>query len=190
MSNILKSTQIEDVKFVELRKFEDDRGYFVETFRKEWFPERTWETVQTNRNFSKAGVLRGLHYHHQQVDYWCVMSGTMRVGLADLRPWSPTFKVSEVIEIGDQNQMGIFIPIGVAHGFYSVTDSILAYLVDNYYNGSDELGVAWNDPELAVPWGIDQPILSGRDGENPHLADIDPANMPAMRWVGFAWNSS
>ncbi|MEM7131964.1 MAG: dTDP-4-dehydrorhamnose 3,5-epimerase [Chloroflexota bacterium] len=178
MPEINSSKQIQDVQFVNLRTFEDDRGYFVETFRKEWFPQRSWERVQTNRNFSKAGVLRGLHYHHQQVDYWCVMSGTMRVGLADLRPWSPTFKASEVIEIGEQNQVGIFIPVGVAHGFYSVTDSILAYLVDNYYDGSDELGVAWNDSDLVVPWGVQQPILSERDSQNPTLQNIPPEKMP------------
>ncbi|MCB0143185.1 MAG: dTDP-4-dehydrorhamnose 3,5-epimerase family protein, partial [Caldilineaceae bacterium] len=88
MAEITNSTKIVGVKFVALRAFTDERGFFMETFRKEWFPERSWDIVQTNRNFSKAGVLRGLHYHHHQVDYWCVMAGTMRVGLADLRPSS------------------------------------------------------------------------------------------------------
>jgi len=102
----------------------------------------------------------------------------IRVGLADLRPSSPTFKASQVLEIGDDNQMGIFIPTGVAHGFYALTDVTLTYLVDNYYNGADEMGVAWNDPELAVAWGVTDPILSGRDQNNPLLAQIDPAKMP------------
>lgn len=179
MAEITQSNKIRDVKFVQLRAFEDERGYFMETFRKEWFPEREWGKVQTNRNFSKAGVLRGLHYHHQQVDYWCVMSGTLRVGLADIRPDSPTFGASETIDIGDENQVGIFIPIGVAHGFLSLTDSSLAYLVDNYYSGSDEMGVAWNDPQLSVPWGVDAPLLSERDSQNPFLADIAADDMPA-----------
>ncbi|MCB9151475.1 MAG: dTDP-4-dehydrorhamnose 3,5-epimerase family protein [Caldilineaceae bacterium] len=178
MAEITSSTKIAGVKFVALRAFADERGFFMETFRKEWFPERSWDIVQTNRNFSKAGVLRGLHYHHHQVDYWCVMAGTMRVGLADLRPSSTTFKATETIEIGDDNPVGIFIPVGVAHGFLSLTDSVLAYLVDNYYNGADELGVAWNDPALGVNWGVENPIISERDLLNPRLAEIAPEQMP------------
>jgi dTDP-4-dehydrorhamnose 3,5-epimerase len=179
MTEIIPSDTIQGVKFAKLRAFEDERGFFMETFRKEWFPERTWEIVQTNRNFSKAGVLRGLHYHHKQVDYWCVMRGMIRVGLADLRPNSPTFCASQTLEIGDDNPMGVFIPIGVAHGFLSLTDSTLTYVVDNYYDGGDEFGVAWNDPELAVAWQIEAPLLSPRDQQNPRLADIPPHQRPA-----------
>ena len=69
MPEIIPSTQINGVQFVKLRAFEDERGYFMETFRKEWFPQRQWDRIQTNRNFSKAGVLRGLHYHHHQVSF-------------------------------------------------------------------------------------------------------------------------
>lgn len=178
MATITNSSHIVGVKFVALRAFEDERGLFMETFRKEWFPERSWEIVQSNRNFSKAGVLRGLHYHHHQVDYWCVVSGMVRVGLADLRPSSASFKQSETIEIGDDNPVGVFIPIGVAHGFLSLTDSVLTYLVDNYYSGADELGVAWNDPTLAIDWGMADPLVSERDRLNPRLAEIAPEKMP------------
>ncbi|MEZ4711124.1 MAG: dTDP-4-dehydrorhamnose 3,5-epimerase [Caldilineaceae bacterium] len=178
MAEIIDSSKIAGVKCVTLRAFTAERGLFMETFRKEWFPERNWDIVQTNRNFSKTGVLRGLHYHHHQVDYWCVASGMLRVGLADLRPSSATFKASETIEIGDDNPVGIFIPVGVAHGFLSLTDSVLTYVVDNYYNGADELGVAWNDPALAINWGIANPLISERDRLNPRLAEIAPEKMP------------
>jgi dTDP-4-dehydrorhamnose 3,5-epimerase len=178
MTEIIRSARIDGVQFVKLKIFEDDRGFFIETFRKEWFPERSWDIVQTNRNFSNAGVLRGLHYHHNQVDYWCVMQGMVRVGLADLRPSSPTYRAAETLEIGDHNQMGVFIPVGVAHGFLSLTDSTLTYLVDNYYNGADEFGVAWNDPELAVAWNVTDPILSARDRQNPQLANIPAQHLP------------
>ena len=178
MTTITESPLIAGVKFTHLRAFGDERGRFLETFRKDWFPERSWDRLQTNRSDSIAGVLRGLHYHFKQVDYWYCPKGILRVGLADLRPSSPTFKASQVIEIGDDNQMGVFIPVGVAHGFYAVTDVTLTYLVDNYYDGADELGVAWNEPELAVPWGVVDPILSGRDQQNPMLTNIDPAKMP------------
>ena len=178
MTEILESSTIAGVKFVRLSAFGDERGRFLETFRKSWFPERSWEIVQTNRSDSKAGVLRGLHYHFHQVDYWYVASGRIRVGLADLRATSPSYKASEVIEIGEEQQIGVYIPTGVAHGFLALTDATLTYMVDNYYNGADEFGVAWDDPELAVPWGAAAPILSGRDQRNPRLADIPLAHLP------------
>ncbi len=178
MTEIIESTRIKDVKFAHLRAFTDERGRFLETFRKAWFPERTWERVQTNRSDSRAGVLRGLHYHFHQVDYWYCARGTVRVVLADLRPSSPTYKAVEVLEIGDQNQTGVFIPVGVAHGFVALTDATLMYLVDNYYDGGDEFGVAWDDPELAIDWGVTAPILSPRDQANPRLADISPEKLP------------
>ncbi len=178
MTEIIESDRIAGVKFTKLKIFGDERGRFMETFRKDWFPERTWEIFQSNRSDSKAGVLRGLHYHFQQVDYWHVPSGRIRVGLADLRASSPTYGASQVLEIGDHNQMGIFIPVGVAHGFLTLTDATVTYLVDQYYNGSDEFGVAWDDPTLAVAWGVVEPILSGRDQQNPRLGDIQPAHLP------------
>ncbi|MGL4649405.1 MAG: dTDP-4-dehydrorhamnose 3,5-epimerase family protein [Caldilineaceae bacterium] len=179
MTEILASPLIAGVKFAHLRPFADERGRFLETFRKEWFPERSWETVQTNRSDSRQGVLRGLHYHFHQVDYWYVPHGRIRVGMADLRRSSPTFGASQAIEIGDHNQVGIFIPCGVAHGFFALTDATLTYLVDNYYNGADELGVAWDDPDLAVPWQLHgPPLLSPRDRTNPLLRAIPPDKMP------------
>ncbi|MCB0160640.1 MAG: dTDP-4-dehydrorhamnose 3,5-epimerase family protein [Caldilineaceae bacterium] len=180
MTEIIASAAIHGVKFTKLRAFGDARGRFLETFRKEWFPERTWAIVQTNRSDSVAGVLRGLHYHFKQVDYWYVPHGRIRVGLADLRQGSPTQGASQVIEIGDDNQMGVFIPTGVAHGFYALTDATLTYLVDNYYDGADELGVAWNDPTLAVPWHVDAPLLSARDEDNPAYRTIAPEKMPVF----------
>lgn len=178
MTEIILSDKIEGVKFTQVHAFGDDRGRFMETFRKEWFPERAWDIVQANRSDSQAGVLRGLHYHLHQVDYWFVVRGTVRVGMADLRRGSPTFGASQTIEIGDNNLMGVFIPIGVAHGFYTVTDATLSYLVDNYYDGDDEFGVAWDDPTLAVDWAVHEPILSGRDLANPTLANIPAEQMP------------
>jgi dTDP-4-dehydrorhamnose 3,5-epimerase len=169
MAEIIESTIIPGVKFAVLRAFADERGRFVESFRKEWFPERTWERVQTNRSDSKAGVLRGLHHHRHQVDYWYCVSGTIRVALADLRPDSPGYLKTETVEIGEANQTGIFIPVGVAHGFVGLTDATLTYIVDNYYDGADEYGVAWDDPTLAIDWGIRDPILSPRDKENQRL---------------------
>lgn len=180
MATIIESDRIVGLKFAHLKAYGDDRGRFLETFRKGWFPERTWDIFQANRSDSVAGVLRGLHYHFNQIDYWYAPRGRIRVGLADLRQGSPTYGASQVLEIGEGNEIGVFIPIGVAHGFYALTDATLTYMVDNYYDGADELGVAWNDPKLNVDWGAENPILSDRDMQNPLLADIVAGKRPVF----------
>jgi len=178
VAEISMSNRIAGVKFVQLRAYVDERGRFMETFRRSWFPERSWDIIQANCSYSRAGVLRGLHYHHRQVDYWFAPTGTLRVGLADLRPGSPTNGASQTLEIGEHNPVGVFIPIGVAHGFLALTDVALTYIVDNYYHGDDERGVAWNDPTLAVEWGVIEPIISARDRENPLMKDLPPDQVP------------
>ena len=173
--------KISGVCTVDLQVFGDDRGRFSEMFRTEWFPERDWGKVQVNRSHSSANILRGLHYHHLQADYWHTLAGTIRVGLYDLRPKSPTYQQAETLDISGDDFTGLLIPPGVAHGFYSVTDLTLIYVVDNYYDGADELGVAWNDPALGLDWGLptaQQPVLSARDATNPLLALIDGADLP------------
>jgi dTDP-4-dehydrorhamnose 3,5-epimerase len=178
MPQIEESKLIKDVQLVTLKPFADERGRFVETFRKEWFPQRSWEIIQSNRSDSRAGVLRGLHYHFRQVDYWYVVNGKIRAGLADIRPNSPTYGATQMVEMGQENQVGLFIPVGVAHGFVTLTDATLTYIVDNYYDSNDEHGVAWNDATLAVPWGVESPLISERDAANPLLSDILPQVMP------------
>ena len=178
MPHIQESAFIRDVQIVTLQPFVEERGRFMELFRKEWFPQRSWETIQSNRSDSRAGVLRGLHYHFRQVDYWYVVTGRMRVGLADIRPDSPPCGATQTIEMGEENQLGLFIPIGVAHGFIALTQVTLTYIVANTYDGEDEYGVAWNDPDLALPWDVDIPMVSLRDAANRFLRDIPAAELP------------
>lgn len=179
MPHIAESTQISGVFIVKLQAFGDDRGRFLETFRTEWFPQREWAIIQSNRSDSKAGVLRGLHYHHHQVDYWYVTKGAIRAGMVDLRPSSATYMATQTIELSAENDTGLFVPIGVAHGFVALTDATLTYIVDNYYNGGrDENGVAWNDPDINLNWGITEPLLSPRDIKNAFLQDIPAENLP------------
>ncbi|HMQ51518.1 MAG TPA: dTDP-4-dehydrorhamnose 3,5-epimerase [Anaerolineae bacterium] len=178
MPQITESDLIRDVQMVKFNVFGDDRGRFHESFRKEWFPQRSWERVQSNCSKSKSGVLRGLHYHFQQVDFWMVAAGSIRAALYDLRLDSPTHGAAQTLDIGDNNPIGIFIPVGVAHGFVTLTDATLIYIVDNYYNGSDEFGVAWDDPDIAIPWGIANPMVSARDAKNPRLSQIPPDKLP------------
>jgi dTDP-4-dehydrorhamnose 3,5-epimerase len=154
----------------------DERGFFVETYRREWFPHQR-EMIQGNRGDRVAGCLVGLHYHLHQADYWYVPYGTARVVLHDLRTGSPTDGVTECFDLGvapdgSNQHRGVFIPPGIAHGFASLTDMTITYLVDGYYNAADELGVAWNDPEIGADWGITDPILSKRDHANPKRAEL------------------
>ncbi len=179
MSQIEASRLISDVYLVRLQAFSDARGRFMETFRKEWFPQRDWSHMQSNRSDSKAGVLRGLHYHHHQVDYWYVVNGSIRAAMVDLRPSSPTYLATQTIEMGPDNEIGLFIPIGVAHGFVALTDATLTYIVDNYFNGgADENGVAWDDPDIGLDWGVPDPHISTRDANNPYLRDIPRTSLP------------
>jgi dTDP-4-dehydrorhamnose 3,5-epimerase len=172
-----ESKLIAGVHVVPLRSFADDRGYFFESFRKTWVPGAR-EMVQGNVSFSKKGVLRGLHYHLKQADFWLVPSGLVRAGLYDMRGSSPTRGKSETIELGQGHPFGLYIPKGVAHGFCAHTDVMMTYLVDEYYDNSDERGIRWNDPALGIDWGMTEVIVSERDRQNPLLAEIPAAVMP------------
>lgn len=174
MPQIQPSDTITGVQIVQLKAFADERGRFAETFRTEWFPQRSWDIIQSNRSDSQAGTLRGLHFHYEQVDYWYVVNGRLRVGMVDLRPNSPTYLATQTIEMGQQNDIGLFIPIGIAHGFVALTDVTLTYIVDNYYTGQDENGVLWNDPDINLDWGVASPIISPRDTANPRLHTLVP----------------
>ncbi len=177
MTTVRASDQIEGVYFVEPAVHGDQRGLFIETYRRSWIPGAR-EMIQSNRSNKQAGALVGLHYHLHQADYWYVPSGTIRVVLHDLRAGGPTDGVTQTCDISGDNHWGVYIPPGVAHGFAALTDAVLTYLVDGYYNPADELGVAWDDPQIAADWGIDTPIMSERDRTNPARDQIDPARRP------------
>jgi dTDP-4-dehydrorhamnose 3,5-epimerase len=100
------------------------------------------------------------------------------VVLHDLRDGSPTDGGTLMLEMGEADGRGVFIPPGVAHGFAARTDLTITYLVDQYYNPADELGVAWDDPAIKADWGVATPILSDRDRQNPRRADIPAGRQP------------
>jgi dTDP-4-dehydrorhamnose 3,5-epimerase len=177
MATITESPVIAGVYLVEPVVHGDERGFFVETYRREWFPQGR-EMVQANRGDRQADAIVGLHYHLHQADYWYVPEGRARVVLHDLRSGSPTDGGTLVLDLGrsedgTHEHRGVFIPPGVAHGFAALTAMTITYLVDSYYNPADELGVAWDDPEIAADWGVAEPILSMRDQKNPRRADIE-----------------
>jgi dTDP-4-dehydrorhamnose 3,5-epimerase len=172
-----ESEKISGVYIVPLESHLDERGRFVETFRRRWIPGCR-EMVQANRSDSQPGVLRGIHYHLFQADYWYVPSGRSFVALVDLRQSSPTFKTVETLEIGDAGESGVYIPPGVGHGFFALTPVVMTYLVDQEFDGSDEFGVRFDDETIAVPWPEGERIVSERDRQNPALTEIPKENLP------------
>lgn len=179
MPTITASEQIMDVVMVAPDVHGDERGRFLETYRRSWFPLGR-EMVQGSCSDKLAGALVGLHYHLHQADYWYVVRGDARVVLHDLRQGSPTDGATIALDLGERNALGVFIPPGVAHGFAALTDMTLTYLVDGYYNPADELGVAWDDPEIGADWGASAPIVSERDRANPRRSDLPTGLRPTL----------
>ena len=184
MATFEPSEVIDGIVVVTPDVFGDDRGIFVETYRREWFPKGR-EMIQGNRADRKAGAIVGLHYHLHQADFWYVPFGLARVVLHDLREGSPTDGATLTLDLGSDpagggphDHRGVYIPPGVAHGFGSLTDMTITYLVDGYYNPADELGVAWDDPEIGADWGLVDPVLSGRDQANPKRSALPVDRRP------------
>lgn len=177
MPKLVALESIGDVVVVRPDVHDDGRGRFVETYRRQWLPLGR-EMVQANRSEKQAGAVVGLHYHLHQADYWYVLRGRARVVLHDLREGSETDGASAVLDADGDDDLGLFIPPGVAHGFAALTDVLLWYLVDGYYNPADELGLAWDDPDVGVDWGVAEPVLSGRDRSNPLRKAIPPPLRP------------
>jgi dTDP-4-dehydrorhamnose 3,5-epimerase len=100
------------------------------------------------------------------------------VVLHDLREGGPTYGATSAFDISGENHTGVYIPPGVAHGFAALSDSILMYLVDGYYNTADELGLRWDDPAVDADWGVVDPIVSERDRNNPGSGDLPVGRRP------------
>lgn len=177
MATITQSEQIDGVVLVQPDSHGDERGRFVETYRRSWFPLGR-EMIQGNRSEKQAGALVGLHYHLHQADYWYVTRGLVRVVLHDLREGSPTEGATMAFDLDGARDQGVFIPPGVGHGFAVLQDCTLTYLVDGYYNAADELGVAWDDPAITADWGLTDPIVSKRDQTNPKRSEIPVSRKP------------
>ena len=185
MATLTPAPEVDGVVVVAAEVHGDERGTFVETYRRSWFPGQR-EMVQANRAERSPGTVVGLHYHLNQADYWSVVRGHARVVLHDLRQGSPTKGATLHLDLGEvdgaeHNQLGVYIPPGVAHGFAAVTALTLTYLVDAYYDPADELGVAWDDPAIGADWRVDDPLLSDRDRANPRRDAIEPVGQPRHR---------
>ncbi|MEX1264156.1 MAG: dTDP-4-dehydrorhamnose 3,5-epimerase family protein [Actinomycetota bacterium] len=158
-------------RVVDLTTRADDRGAFTEVFRQEWFPGAR-VMVQSNLSRSRAGVLRGLHFHRRQADYWCVLEGTAFVALVDLRAGSPTERSAwwRTFDASDRLR-GLYVPPGVAHGFYAVT-TLRCSTWSMRRSPATTSSASRNDPDAAIPWPGADPVVSVRDASNPPMADV------------------
>ncbi len=177
MPTVYEIDTIAGVHVVEPTLHGDQRGLFIETYRREWFPQGR-EMIQGNRANRQRGALVGLHYHLHQADYWYVPMGHARVVLHDLRRGGPTDAATAVFDLTGENHLGLYIPPGVAHGFAALSDLVITYLVDGYYNPADELGLWWDDDEVDADWGVVDPVLSERDQTNPRRGEIPLERQP------------
>ncbi len=169
---------LEGVWIIEPEVFGDNRGFFMETWSRREFEENGlfYDFVQDNHSSSTLkGTLRGIHFQRgskAQAKLMRCVRGTVLDVAVDLRPSSPTYKQWQAVELSEENRRQILIPRGFGHGFLTLTDHVeFLYRADNPYAPEDDTGLLWNDPELGIEWGIENPILSEKDRHNPLLRD-------------------
>ncbi|WP_303234826.1 dTDP-4-dehydrorhamnose 3,5-epimerase [Methanosphaera cuniculi] len=172
-------TSIKGVYVIETQVFGDERGYFMETYKKDIFDEAGIDAnfVQDNQSRSKKGVLRGLHFQYTQPQGKLVrvIKGEVFDVAVDLRSDSPTYGKWEGVILSEENKKQFYIPEGFAHGFVVLSDiAEFTYKCTDFYNPDDEGGILWNDPEIGINWpidDIDEIILSKKDEEWKTLAE-------------------
>lgn len=177
---IIEKTEIEGVYLVEPKVFGDNRGWFCETYSKKAFEEFGIKAdfVQDNRSFSaKKGTLRGLHCQtdpKSQAKLVSCTKGEIIDVAVDIREGSPTYMKHVAVKLTEENKKMLFIPKGCLHGFVTISENVeLSYKVDEFYSPENDRSIRWNDPEIGVEWGIDEPVLSEKDKNAPLLKESD-----------------
>ena len=175
-------TRLEGLILLQPRVFADERGYFLETFSRDAYASVgiRADFVQDNQSRSVRGAVRGLHFQTDPGQAKLVRSarGTIFDVAVDVRRSSPTFGEWEAFELDDVLHRQLFIPVGFAHGLMAISDQAdFAYKVDGFYDPGSEIGIAWDDPDLAIRWPIADAIVSARDRANPRLAAVE-ARLP------------
>lgn len=182
MSFKLKSTSIADLLLVETDKFTDERGYFMESYKKSALEKAGLRVdfQQDNFSYSTRNVLRGLHYQlppYAQGKLVRVLEGVIWDVAVDIRPGSPTFKRWYGAELSESNAVAFYIPEGFAHGFVVLSDEAkVLYKTTAEYNKDAERGIIWNDPELDIFWPVKEPIVSSKDRANLSLSEAELFN--------------
>lgn len=172
------TTPISGLLILEPKAFQDDRGYFMETYSRERYKAAGIlpDMVQDNISVSKKGVLRGLHFQTEpmgQGKLVQVVQGRVLDVAVDIRVGSPTYGHHVAVELSAENKKQFWIPVGFAHGFLSLEDdTVFVYKCTNVYSKEHERGLRWNDPALGIHWGIDHPLVSEKDAIQPLLAEL------------------
>jgi dTDP-4-dehydrorhamnose 3,5-epimerase len=172
-------TPLPGVCIIRPRAFRDERGFFLETYHAKKFAELgiSDRFVQDNQSFSVKHTLRGLHYQirHPQAKLCRVVRGEVFDVAVDIRRGSPSFGKWTGTILSSENMQQIYIPAGFAHGFVVLSDAAeFLYKCSDFYDPAGEQGVHWADPDLAIRWGVANPIVSEKDGRYPRLAEIPP----------------
>jgi dTDP-4-dehydrorhamnose 3,5-epimerase len=169
MEVIIKETLIPGCYELQPNAFKDERGFFIKTFHRDVFEYNGLETnfVEEYYSFSHKGVLRGLHFQLPPMDHvklvYCVYGRVLDV-IVDLRVGSPTYGDFEIFELSDEQANMVYIPKGLAHGFYVLSESaIMMYKVSTVYSPEHDTGILWNS--IGIPWPDEKPIISKRDSE-------------------------
>lgn len=163
------ATPIADLLIIQPTVFEDNRGYFYESYSRLIFEKNGIKAdfVQDNQSLSQAGVLRGLHFQnppYAQGKLVRVIKGAILDVAVDLRKNSPTYGKHYDLELNEKNKTMLWIPPGFAHGFLTLeNDTIFSYKCSNYYNKASECTILWNDEDIGIQWGIKEPNLSEKD---------------------------
>jgi dTDP-4-dehydrorhamnose 3,5-epimerase len=170
-------TQLDGVVLIEPVVHGDARGFMLESYaREEWAGLGVdVEFVQQNHSRSSQGTLRGIHFQTApgQAKLVRCARGTIVDVAVDLRKDSPTFGGWEAHLLDDETHRQLFVPVGFGHGFAVLSEvADVCYQVSSLYDPATEAGIAWDDPEVGVEWGVDEPLLSQRDMEAPSLAEI------------------
>ncbi len=182
------TTELEGLKVITLKRFGDDRGFFQERYKRSTFESQGIpnDFVQINHSRSAPGVLRGLHFQHdlpQGKLVGCITGSVWDVAV-DIRHNSPTYGQHFGIELSESNGRLLWIPAGFAHGFCVLGDqpADVMYSVDAEYNPKTELGILWNDPEFAIKWPVDNPVLSGKDEVAQSFSDFKNTDLCNHSW--------
>lgn len=174
-------TVLPGVLIIEPKVFGDARGVFLESYQAERYRQLGIQHtfVQDNHSRSARGVLRGLHFQRSrpQGKLVSVSRGSVYDVAVDINPASPTCGQFVAVELNDENHRQLWIPPGYAHGFCVLSDiADFQYKCTDYYIPEDEGGLLWNDPQVNIPWPIEQPLLSAKDQRNPTLAQLLDGN--------------
>jgi dTDP-4-dehydrorhamnose 3,5-epimerase len=179
----ITETKIPDLLIIEPKVFGDERGFFLETYNLQRYQEAGIKEgfVQDNLSFSSKNILRGLHFQKpmEQGKLVQVLQGEVYDVAVDIRYGSPSFGEWEAVRLSEENKWQFYVPPGFAHGFVVISDvALFSYKCTDLYNPTGEMSIAWDDPDLDIPWPIEKPQLSEKDKAGMLLKNLSEKQLP------------